>query len=58
MDKAMLGEIELANEEELNNEEMERLIDFYLDTLERHELIELIKKDKYKQSLYSFIILI
>ena len=45
MDKAMLGEIELANEEELNNEEMERLIDFYLDTLERHELIELIKKE-------------
>ena len=42
MDKAMLGEIELANEvqvylnKELNNEEMERLIDFYLDSLERH----------------------
>ena len=45
MDKAMLGEIDLDNEEKLDNEEMERLIDFYLDSLERHELIKLIKQE-------------
>ena len=45
MDRAMLGEIELDNEEKRNTEEIELIIDLYLDTLEKHELIKIIKED-------------
>ena len=54
MDRAMLGEIELDNEEKRNTEneyynfnniEIELIIDLYLDTLEKHELIKIIRED-------------